>query len=140
MKKIMSWEDCRGHIKLVERDIEAIKSIILITEERLKGLEEMKITENSCSVIVVDFYEAIKSLLIALMLSNGLKADNHECLIAFVKKNYPDLGFEADKIHELKEVRNRISYDGYKAKKDYLDRNLLEFKNIAREIKTRITF
>ena len=46
------------------------------------------------------------------------------------KKEHPKLEFEASVIHQLKEVRNRASYDGVFVKKEYLLNNMLEFKHI----------
>ena len=38
--------------------------------------------------LVSEYYEVIKELLIALLLKQGLKSYNHECLISFFKKEY----------------------------------------------------
>ena len=66
----------------------------------------------------------------ALLLKHGLKSDNHECLISFFKDKFPQYDYEAKAIYQLKEVRNRVTYDGVFVKEDYIKRNVLEFKNI----------
>lgn len=132
-KEIISWETCRKkHITNVEPDINKIKSILIMVSVRLGFLQKQKPTEREASLLVEDYYEIIKELLIALLLKNGLKSDNHECLIAFFKENYPDYEYETNVIHELKNIRNRIDYDGIFVEKAYLDRNKLEFEHIIK--------
>jgi len=70
-----------------------------------------------------------------LLLKNGLKSDNHECLISFFKQNFPEYEYEANIIHQLKDIRNRVSYDGIFVKKDYVDINKLEFQHIINLLK-----
>ncbi len=66
----------------------------------------------------------------ALLLKNGLKSDNHECLISYLKKNYPSYEYETNIIFGLKNIRNRINYDGFFVDKQYLIKNKLEFEHI----------
>ena len=74
-------------------------------------------------------------LLTALLLKNGLKSDNHECLISFFKEKFPKYEYEAKRIHQLKYVRNKISYEGFFIKKDYVNTNKLEFEHIIELLK-----
>ena len=97
---------------------------------RLKIVKQIKINQETASVIAYDYYEIIKELLTSLLLKNGLKSDNHECLISFFKQNFPKYGYEANIIHQLKDVRNRVSYDGIFVKKEYVETNKLEFQHI----------
>jgi hypothetical protein len=66
---------------------------------------------------------------------NGLKSDNHECLISFFKSKYPDYEFEILKIYQLKDVRKRINHDGIFVKKEYLEQNEKEFLHIIELLK-----
>jgi len=99
---------------------------------RQKIIENSNIDEETASIIASDYYEIIKELLIALLLKYGLKSFNHECLISFFKKEHPEYEYEARVIHQLKEVRNRATYDGVFVKKEYLLNNKLEFKHIIK--------
>lgn len=131
MKEIMDWNVClREHIKNIDIDSEKIKSIRKMCFIRLKILKGIKVDDESASVIATDYYEIIKELLVALLLKNGLKSDNHECLISFFKYRFPDHEYESQAMHKLKNARNRISYDGVFVKKDYIDANRLEFEHI----------
>ena len=124
----------RNHIKTVQTDYDKISSIRKMCSIRLKMLNEDKLTDDTAFVIAERYYEIIKELLIALLLKNNMKSDNHECLIAFFKYKYPQYASETETIHQLKAVRNRVSYDGIFIKKSYIDRNRLEFQHIIKEI------
>jgi len=127
----MNWDLClKEHVKKVEPDLEKIESIKKICNVRLKIVREIEINKETASIVATDYYEVIKELLVALLLKNGLKSDNHECLISFFKNKYPKYEYESKVIHQLKNVRNRVSYDGVFVKKDYIDANKLEFDHI----------
>lgn len=131
MKEIMNWQKClEEHIIKVDKDSEKIKSIIRMCDIRLKIVKQIKINQETASVIAYDYYEIIKELLTALLLKNRLKSDNHECLISFFKQNFPEYEYETKIIHQLKDVRNRVSYDGIFVKKEYVETNKLEFQHI----------
>ncbi|MEK6841377.1 MAG: hypothetical protein AABX45_02170 [Nanoarchaeota archaeon] len=130
-KRIMDWEICeKEHINKVRVDKEKINSILKMSDILLKVTKQIKKDEETVSIITGNYYEIIKELLTALLLKHGMKSDNHECRISFFKKHYPNYDYEANLIHELKNIRNRIYYDGIFVKKSYLDKNELEFNHI----------
>lgn len=127
----MDWNICLNeHIKKVEPDDEKIESIRKMCGVRLRVAQQVVIDDETASVVAEDYYEIIKELLVALLLKNGLKSDNHECLISFFKNMFPKYEYEAQTIHQLKNVRNRVSYDGIFVKKEYVTSNKLEFEHI----------
>jgi len=131
MREIMNWDTClREHIKKVEVDKEKIKSIQKMCEIRLRVTKNIKLDKETASIIATDYYEVVKELLTALLLKNGLKSDNHECLISYFKQAFPKYEYETSIIHNLKNVRNRVSYEGIFVKKDYISTNRLEFEHI----------
>jgi len=131
MKEIMDFEICRReHLKIVEPDTEKVDSIRRMCKAREKLLKKAELDSETASIIASDYYEIIKELLVAILLKEGFKSDNHECLISFFKKNCPDYEYEAKAIHQLKYVRNRATYDGIFVKKEYVLQNKLEFANI----------
>ena len=133
MKEIMNWNIClKEHIKKIESDNEKIRSIQKMCDIRLRVIRDIQLDDETASIIASDYYEIIKELLIALLLKNGLKSDNHECLISFFRNNFSQHEYEAQAIHSLKNVRNRVSYDGVFVKKEYVDTNKLEFEHIIK--------
>ena len=138
MKGIMNWEVCeKEHIKKVRLDKDKINSIIKVVNARLKAMSQVKVDNETATVQVTDYYEVIKELLTALLLKHGMKSDNHECLISFFKKYY-NYEYETNLMHGLKDLRNRASYEGLFIKKDYLDKNELEFRHIIGLLKKLI--
>jgi len=138
-KEIMSWQICqREFIRKVDIDIEKIKSILKMAKIEQDIIKVIPVNNDSASKVAKDYYEIIKELMTALLLSHGLKSINHECLISFLKQKYPKHEYEVKIIHDLKSVRNRVSYDGFFVKKDYLDSNKLEFKHIIDLLKKLI--
>lgn len=138
-KELMSWEECEEeYIRKVEVDIDKINSILKMCRVRLRVLKQIELDEETASVIADDYYEIIKELLTALLLLNGLKSNNHECLICFFKKNYPDKEYETKKMYELKRIRNQIDYEGLFIEKEYIEKNKLEFEHIIELLRKEI--
>lgn len=130
-KEIIEWAICKKeHIRKISVDKDKIHAILKMCNVRLKFIKKQKADNETASIITENYYEIIKELLTALLLKNGLKSDNHECLISFFKEKYPKYEYEINLIHELKNIRNRISYNGIFIEKSYLERNKLEFEHI----------
>ena len=130
-REIMDWDICKKeYIREVSIDKDKINSILKMCSVRLKFAKKQEINDETASLITEDYYEIIKELLTALLLKNGLKSGNHECLISYFKKNYPDYEYETNIVYELKNIRNRINYDGFFIEKQYLIKNKLEFEHI----------
>ncbi len=138
-KELMSWEECESrNIREVEVDHGKINSILKMCNVRFRILNSIELDNETASVIAESYYEIIKELLTGLLLLNGLKSSNHECLISFFKKNYPDNNYETNLIHELKKIRNKIGYEGLFIEKDYIEKNKLEFEHIINFLKKEI--
>ena len=136
MKEIMDWDICKKeYIRKVNPDKEKINSILKMCSVRLKFVEKQEVDDEIASLITEDYYEIIKELLTALLLNRGLKSNNHECLISYFRKEYSKYEYETNIIHELKDIRNRITYDGIFVDKKYLMKNKLEFKHIINLLK-----
>lgn len=53
----------------------------------------------------------------------------------FFKEYYKQYDFEIKLIHELKHVRNLVSYEGFFVSKDYIERNKNNFENAIIKLK-----
>jgi len=130
-KEIMDWDVCKKeYIREVSIDKNKINSILKMCSIRLIFAKKQEINNETASIITEIYYEIIKELLTALLLKNGLKSDNHECLISYLKKNYQKCEYETNIIYELKGIRNKINYNGFFIEKQYLIKNKLEFEHI----------
>ncbi len=130
-KEIFSWDRCKQeYVKNVDVDTDKIASIIKMSKVRLRFLQKQEADKETASIITEGYYDVIKELLISLLLKAGLKSANHECLISYFQTHYPQYEYETSILSELKNIRNRITYDGIFVEKSYLDKNRLEFEHI----------
>ena len=132
IRELMSWEECKNHLRTVDKDIQKANSILRMCKVRLRVLQQIALDEETASILAEDYYEIIKELLTALLLLKGLKSDNHECLLSYFKKSYPDKEYELSILYELKKARNSVSYEGLFLRKEYIERNKLEFLHIIK--------
>lgn len=129
--KIMDWDECKHEfIRKVEVDNEKINSIIEVTIKRQRFIESAQATENNISFLVEGYYEIIKELLVALLLKAGLKSKNHQCLISYFYKKYPDYEFETNLISQMSYMRNRLNYYGEPINISFYEKNKKEFTKI----------
>ena len=139
MANEMSWKECvdEGIITQNVPDEERSNQMLMMANLRLKFWDK-KITDEFIVLKVEAYYDIIKELLFAHLYKNGYNCTNHLCLIAYLKEKIKEFDFEIQKIDELRKVRNEINYRGLTIKKDYLERNELEFKNIIIRLKEEL--
>ena len=136
MKDIMNWKECEEKfIRKVETDNKRIESLLEKTDLRLKRARNTKPDEKAVSLIVEDYYEIIKELLVALLLKNGLRSNNHQCLISYFYRKNPNHEKEAYLISQMSFFRNRLDYYGESIPLEFYNKNKEEFENIIKIIK-----
>ena len=134
MDDILSWVDCEKFIVRVSVNESKVRSLINMACLRQDSLSNEPLIFKK----IEQYYEIMKELLSALMLLDGLKSSNHECLVSYFKFCFKDMSYESVVLHELKKVRNMIQYEGFFPGKDYLSVNELEFKHIIDFLKVKI--
>ncbi len=136
---IMPWAECeKCFIRRVGEDKERIKSIVKNANRRLSRARDTKESGENISFIVEDYYEAIKELLIAYLLKNGLRSKNHQCLISYFAKENPNYEREAIIIQQMSFFRNRLNYYGEEVPSEFLKTNKNEFEGVIKLIKQLI--
>ncbi|HLD55009.1 MAG TPA: hypothetical protein VJB35_01990 [Candidatus Nanoarchaeia archaeon] len=129
MINLISWNVCeKNFVKKVEVDLERIDSIKKMAIKRYEKLKRN--LGEDVSFLVEDYYEIIKELLVAYLLKNGLKSQNHQCLISYFYKMHPELENEADLISHMSFFRNRMGYYGEEIPRDFYINNKGEFDKI----------
>lgn len=120
---MIEWEEAKNQIIKTAIDKEKAKSLYLMLKDRK---EAVKLLDSSrfTSIVVEDYYEIIKESITALMALEGYKSLSHEVLISYLKEFYKEFP-ENDIIFidEMRKLRNRINYDGFKVKPQYLELN-----------------
>ena len=139
MANEMSWKECVDERIITQSvpDEERSNQMLIMSNLRLKFWDK-KVADEFIVLKVEAYYDIIKELLFAHLYKNGYNCTNHLCLIAYLKEKIKDFDFETQKIDELRKVRNEINYRGLTIKKDYLERNELEFKNIIKRLKEEL--
>ncbi len=134
-----SWEECikSGIITKTSPDKEKSSELLALAEKRIKFWSQ-KTAEEFIVLKVEAYYDIIKELIFAHLYRKGYNCTNHLCLIAYLEENFEDFDFEIQKIDELRRVRNEINYRVLIIRKDYLERNELEFKNIIKRLKEKL--
>ena|SRR3989339_2015670 len=139
MANEMSWKECVEEkiITTSVPDEERANQMLMMANLRLKFWDK-KVADEFIVLKVEAYYDIIKEIIFALIYQKGYNCTNHLCLIAYLKEKVKDFDFETQKIDELRVIRNDINYRGLTIRKDYLERNELEFKNIIKRLKEEL--
>ena len=133
MKDLMNWEECTSqYLREVSVDIEKIDSIVELARERLDFAHSISLTEKNVSFIFDNYYEIIKELLVALLLKNGLRSSNHQCLFSFFAQKFPLKEFEMRVMQQMNFLRNRLNYYGERISYTYFTENYKSFEEIIK--------
>ena len=139
MIDVMDWDECeKKFIREVEIDKERISAIMDKALKRLKRAQNTKIDEDNISLVVEDYYEVIKEILIAYLLKNGLRSKNHQCLISYFYKQNPDHEKETQLILQMSFFRNRLNYYGEEIPLNFYQKNKEEFERIIKILKNLV--
>lgn len=140
MKGFMGWKECeKRFVRKVSVDTNKISSLIKTADARMEHLKASEITVNSVSFIVEGYYEVINGLLVALLLSKGLKSSNHQCLITYFYDNYKEYESHAYLISQMSYLRNRLDYYGELIDKSFFDKNKEKIFETIKLLKELVT-
>ena len=99
-----------------------MKKVAETTLERLRKTNMEEYPTNS----LIDFYDIIHNLMEAITLKDGIKAKgdgSHQELIDYVASKY-SIGEQNRRfLQEMRDNRNRISYEGFMISKNYIINN-----------------
>ena len=116
-------------IKPDEQKAEALKKMAEITLKRLEETDKEKYPSNTLN----DYYDVMHKLMEAVSIKEGVKIKGegaHQQLIDHVAKkkklNEQDRIF----LQEMRDIRNRISYEGFMVNKNYISLNMKGIKRI----------
>lgn len=111
----------------------ALREMARITLERIKETNIEKYPTNT----LTDYYDVIRKLMEVLTSIEGIKIKGegaHQEIIDYVCKKY-DLGESTRHfIQELRDFRNRVSYEGFMIKEDYIKNNSGKIEKILKQL------
>ena len=119
-------------ITKVQPDNQKAESLQIMAQITLQRLQEIELTKYPSNTLT-DYYDIIHKLLEALALSKGIKFKGdgaHQELIDYTSKKY-NLGEQTRQfLQQIRDYRNKISYEGFMLNKNYIILNQEKIKTI----------
>ncbi len=119
-------------------DKEKAKSIMKMAENTIELVKTID-SEKFPSHVTKEYYDIIRELMSIILLLDGYKTQGegaHRKLIEYLHKNYRQFTeYDLHLIEELRIVRNRIAYDGFFVKPDYIYRKKRDAELIISKLK-----
>ena len=112
---------------------ESLKAMALITLERLKEINLTKYPSNT----LTDYYDIIHKLMESLTFKQGVKIQGegaHKELIDHISKEYHLEEKERIFLQQLRDYRNRISYEGFSINKNYITQHKRKIETIINKL------
>jgi hypothetical protein len=137
---------CEGHIREKILDIDLIKSLKTVSEKGLEFINDKSksISKDSTDWTFVfrDYYEALRGLIEAYLLFDGIESDNHQCKNACICTRHPELELDWEFLEVIRLRRNAINYRGQLLKYDDWNALKLNFElhisALKREIEKKL--
>ena len=109
---------CTSTGKLNEKtiDFELIASLKAVAEKSLEFVRKISTTipkeSTDWTFVFRDYYESLRNLIEAIMLFDGIAAENHQCKNAYVCFKHPELVLNWNFLETVRLRRNAINYRG----------------------------
>ncbi len=116
-------------------DMQLAKSLIKMSENHLKSIEDMRLTEVSSATIMTNYYESLREIVEAIASIDGYKVYSHEAFTYFLKERGEDL--ISIKFDNYRKIRNSVNYYGKPVEVGITEANINEIKKIIRELKEK---
>ena len=123
-------------ITTVHPDKQKANSLQIMAETTLQRLAETN-TAKYPSNTLIDYYDAIHKLLEALASVNGIKTKGdgaHQELIDYIAEQYSFSEQTRQFLQQMRDYRNRISYEGFIVPKNYILLNELKIKEVIKTL------
>jgi len=120
-------------VKPDQQKSESLKRTAEITLERLENTDTRKYPSNT----LIDYYDVIHQLMEAITLKEGIKIKGegaHQELIDFVAKQNKINELMRQFLQQMRDYRNRISYEGFMIHTNYINLNKDLIKRIIENL------
>lgn len=120
-------------IKPDKQKSESLKKVAEITLERLNKTNMFDYSSNT----LLDYYDIIHKLMEALTLKGGIKIKGegaHQELIDYIAKEYNFDEQTRQFLQQMRDYRNRISYEGFIVHQNYIKLNNEKIVNIIKKL------
>ena len=120
--------------QLDKQKAESLKKMAEITLQRLEEIDLVKYPSNTLN----DYYDSIHKLMEALTLLEGVKIRGegaHQELIDYISKKHSLNEQERLFLQQMRDYRNRISYEGFLVHQNYILINKSKIVEIIENLK-----
>ena len=107
----------------------SLREMAVITFERLKETDKEKYPSNT----LTDYYDIMRRLMESLTCLGGVKIKGegaHQLIIDYICDNYKFNTATKRFIQEMRDYRNKISYEGFSVKAIYIKTNVKRIEEI----------
>jgi len=120
-------------VKADKQKSESLKKMAEVTLERLDKTDMEKYPSNT----LLDYYDVIHKLMEALTINEGIKIKGegaHQELIEYVTKQQNISEQIKQFLQQMRDYRNRISYEGFSVHKNYIILNKGKIQTIIKNL------
>lgn len=124
-------------IKPDKQKAASLKKMAEITLERLEKTDIKSYPSNT----LVDYYDTIHKLMEAITLREGIKVKGegaHQELVNYLFKQHKITEQTKQFLQQMRDYRNRISYEGFMIHKNYIDLNNETIKTIIKHLSEQL--
>ena len=105
----------KGALRVRQKDIEKVKSIINSAEVNAKVAKSININEDSATLVYRELYESIRQLGDAKLWILGYEPLNHEVSMEILKELDIKDKIKLNSLDRLKKIRHDINYRGFRS-------------------------
>ena len=116
----------KGALRVRQKDIEKIKSMIKSAEVNAKVTKDIKINEDTATLIFREIYESIRQLGDAKLWDLGYEPLNHEVSAEILKEFNIINKVKLNSLDRFKKIRHDINYRGFRSSIEQAE-EILEF-------------
>ncbi|MBN2331409.1 MAG: hypothetical protein JXC85_06345 [Candidatus Aenigmarchaeota archaeon] len=116
-------------------DIQLAKSLVKMSDNHLKSIEYMKLTETSSATIMTNYYESLREVVEAIAAIDGYKVYSHEAFTHFLREKGEDI--ISIKFDNYRKIRNSVNYYGKTVEVGITAANTEEIKRMIYQLKEK---
>lgn len=133
----MKFEDfiTDGKIRKAQPDTQQAKSLLQMSEQNLKAIKEIRLTDSTASILFSQIYESLRQVIEAIAILKGFKVYSHEAYTYFLKELSEDVA--SQKFDRLRRLRNGIHYYGKPVSVAVTKNTLEEASQLSAELKEK---
>jgi hypothetical protein len=122
-----------GKARKASPDRQLAKSLVRMSANHLKAMEQMRLTATTSATIMTNYYESLREVVEAIAAIDGYKVYSHEAFTHFLREKGEHL--ISIKFDKFRKIRNSVNYYGKTVEVSVTRENVREIMNIIKELK-----